>query len=60
MSPARQRSPRNPRWIGAVALAGLAIGATLPGGSMRDEETIAAADDPGMAMVFTAPRHFRH
>jgi hypothetical protein len=29
MSPARQRYPRNPRWIGAVALAGLAIGAAL-------------------------------
>jgi phosphoribosylaminoimidazolecarboxamide formyltransferase/IMP cyclohydrolase len=31
-----------------------------PGGSMRDEEVIAAADAAGMAMVFTGYRHFRH
>ncbi|MDW3224080.1 MAG: bifunctional phosphoribosylaminoimidazolecarboxamide formyltransferase/IMP cyclohydrolase [Paracoccaceae bacterium] len=31
-----------------------------PGGSMRDEELIAAADDAGLAMVFTGMRHFRH
>jgi phosphoribosylaminoimidazolecarboxamide formyltransferase/IMP cyclohydrolase len=31
-----------------------------PGGSMRDEETIAAANERGMAMVFTGMRHFRH
>jgi phosphoribosylaminoimidazolecarboxamide formyltransferase/IMP cyclohydrolase len=31
-----------------------------PGGSVRDEETIAAADEHGMAMVFTGMRHFRH
>ncbi|SDW57585.1 bifunctional phosphoribosylaminoimidazolecarboxamide formyltransferase/IMP cyclohydrolase [Thiocapsa roseopersicina] len=31
-----------------------------PGGSMRDEETIAAANDHGIAMVFTGMRHFRH
>jgi phosphoribosylaminoimidazolecarboxamide formyltransferase/IMP cyclohydrolase len=31
-----------------------------PGGSMRDAETIAAADEHGMAMVFTGMRHFRH
>jgi len=31
-----------------------------PGGSMRDEEVIAAADQHGMAMVFTGMRHFRH
>ena len=31
-----------------------------PGGSMRDEEVIAAADEHGLAMVFTAYRHFRH
>ncbi len=31
-----------------------------PGGSMRDEEVIAAADAHGMAMVFTGMRHFRH
>jgi phosphoribosylaminoimidazolecarboxamide formyltransferase/IMP cyclohydrolase len=31
-----------------------------PGGAMRDEEVIAAADDAGLAMVFTGVRHFRH
>ncbi|MEP4149569.1 MAG: bifunctional phosphoribosylaminoimidazolecarboxamide formyltransferase/IMP cyclohydrolase [Halioglobus sp.] len=31
-----------------------------PGGSIRDEEIIAAADEHGMAMVFTGMRHFRH
>ncbi len=31
-----------------------------PGGSMRDEEVIAAADERGVAMVFTGTRHFRH
>ncbi len=31
-----------------------------PGGSMRDPEVIAAADEAGIAMVFTGMRHFRH
>ena len=31
-----------------------------PGGSIRDDEVIAAADEHGMAMVFTGTRHFRH
>ncbi len=31
-----------------------------PGGSIRDEEVIAAADEHGMTMVFTSMRHFRH
>jgi phosphoribosylaminoimidazolecarboxamide formyltransferase/IMP cyclohydrolase len=31
-----------------------------PGGSLRDDEVIAAADEHGMAMVFTGMRHFRH
>ena len=31
-----------------------------PGGSIRDEEVIAAADELGMAMVFTGTRHFKH
>ena len=31
-----------------------------PGGSVRDEEVIAAADEHGIAMVFTGMRHFRH
>ena len=31
-----------------------------PGGSMRDEEVIQAANEHGLAMVFTGMRHFRH
>ena len=31
-----------------------------PGGSVRDDEVIAAADEAGIAMVFTGRRHFRH
>jgi phosphoribosylaminoimidazolecarboxamide formyltransferase/IMP cyclohydrolase len=31
-----------------------------PGGSIRDAEVIAAADERGLAMVFTGERHFRH
>jgi phosphoribosylaminoimidazolecarboxamide formyltransferase / IMP cyclohydrolase len=31
-----------------------------PGGSMRDDEVVAAADEKGLAMVFTGMRHFRH
>jgi phosphoribosylaminoimidazolecarboxamide formyltransferase/IMP cyclohydrolase len=31
-----------------------------PGGSIRDDEVIAAADERGIAMVFTGTRHFRH
>ena len=43
--------------------AAVAAGATAviqPGGSMRDNEVIAAADEAGIAMVFTGMRHFRH
>jgi phosphoribosylaminoimidazolecarboxamide formyltransferase/IMP cyclohydrolase len=40
---------------------GAGIAAVIqPGGSIRDEEVIAAADEHGMAMVFTSMRHFRH
>jgi phosphoribosylaminoimidazolecarboxamide formyltransferase/IMP cyclohydrolase len=31
-----------------------------PGGSVRDEDVIAAADERDMAMIFTGVRHFRH
>ena len=44
-------------------LAAVEAGATAvihPGGSMRDNEVIAAADEAGIAMVFTGMRHFRH
>ncbi len=37
-----------------------AVAVIQPGGSMRDEEVIAAADERGIAMVFTGTRHFRH
>jgi phosphoribosylaminoimidazolecarboxamide formyltransferase / IMP cyclohydrolase len=64
-----------PRTIGAAVasdaffpfadglLAAIEAGATAviqPGGSIRDEEVIAAADEAGIAMVFTGMRHFRH
>ena len=45
--------------IDAAAAAGISA-VIQPGGSMRDEEVIAAADEHGMAMVFTGMRHFRH
>ncbi|MGD9811403.1 MAG: bifunctional phosphoribosylaminoimidazolecarboxamide formyltransferase/IMP cyclohydrolase [Sphingobium sp.] len=44
-------------------MAAVEAGATAviqPGGSMRDDEVIAAADDAGLAMLFTGMRHFRH
>ena len=44
-------------------LAAAEAGATAiiqPGGSMRDDEVIAAADEAGLAMIFTGMRHFRH
>jgi phosphoribosylaminoimidazolecarboxamide formyltransferase / IMP cyclohydrolase len=43
----------------AAAEAG-ATAAIQPGGSMRDGEVIKAADERGIAMVFTGARHFRH
>ena len=64
-----------PRTIGAAVasdaffpfadglLAAAEAGATAviqPGGSIRDDEVIAAADEAGLAMVFTGMRHFRH
>lgn len=45
--------------IDAAAKAGIAA-VIQPGGSMRDEEVIAAADEHNIAMVFTGMRHFRH
>ena len=45
--------------IDAAAEAGIAA-VVQPGGSMRDEEVIAAADEHGLAMIFTGMRHFRH
>ncbi|MCP8897742.1 bifunctional phosphoribosylaminoimidazolecarboxamide formyltransferase/IMP cyclohydrolase [Gilvimarinus xylanilyticus] len=45
--------------IDNAAAAGIAA-VIQPGGSMRDDEVIAAADEAGIAMVFTGMRHFRH
>jgi len=45
--------------IDAAAAAGISA-VIQPGGSMRDAEVIAAADEHGMSMVFTGMRHFRH
>ncbi|MBK8287801.1 MAG: bifunctional phosphoribosylaminoimidazolecarboxamide formyltransferase/IMP cyclohydrolase [Cellvibrionales bacterium] len=45
--------------IDNAAKAGIAC-VIQPGGSMRDEEVIAAANEHGIAMVFTGMRHFRH
>jgi phosphoribosylaminoimidazolecarboxamide formyltransferase/IMP cyclohydrolase len=45
--------------LDAAAEAGISA-VIQPGGSMRDDEVIAAADDNGIAMVFTGMRHFRH
>ncbi|RMH68130.1 MAG: bifunctional phosphoribosylaminoimidazolecarboxamide formyltransferase/inosine monophosphate cyclohydrolase, partial [Actinomyces sp.] len=48
-----------PDGIHAAADAGVAV-IVQPGGSVRDAETIAAADERGVAMVFTGERHFLH
>ncbi|HEX7138212.1 MAG TPA: bifunctional phosphoribosylaminoimidazolecarboxamide formyltransferase/IMP cyclohydrolase, partial [Vicinamibacterales bacterium] len=45
--------------LDAIAKAG-AMAVVQPGGSVRDAEVIAAADEHGIAMVFTGRRHFRH
>ena len=48
-----------PDGLQAIAAAG-ATAVIQPGGAMRDAEVIAAADEAGLAMVFTGMRHFRH
>ncbi len=45
--------------LDAIAAAG-ATAVVQPGGSVRDDEVVAAADERGLAMVFTGRRHFRH
>jgi phosphoribosylaminoimidazolecarboxamide formyltransferase/IMP cyclohydrolase len=45
--------------LDAIAAAG-AVAVVQPGGSVRDAEVIAAADEHGLTMVFTGRRHFRH
>jgi len=48
-----------PDGLQAIAAAG-ATAVIQPGGAMRDAEVMAAADEAGLAMVFTGMRHFRH
>ena len=48
-----------PDGLEAAAAAGITA-VVQPGGSVKDEDVIAAADDAGIAMVFTGVRHFRH
>ena len=72
---AKEQGAPQPPTIGSVAgsdaffpfpdglLSTAEAGATAiiqPGGSIRDDEVIAAADEAGLAMVFTGMRHFRH
>jgi phosphoribosylaminoimidazolecarboxamide formyltransferase/IMP cyclohydrolase len=46
---------------GLIAAAETGAGAAIqPGGSVRDDEVIKAANERGMTMVFTGSRHFRH
>jgi phosphoribosylaminoimidazolecarboxamide formyltransferase / IMP cyclohydrolase len=45
--------------LDAVAAAGV-VAVVQPGGSLRDDEVVAAADELGIAMVLTGERHFRH
>lgn len=45
--------------VDAAAQAGITA-VIQPGGSLRDEEVIAASDEHGIVMVFTGMRHFRH
>jgi phosphoribosylaminoimidazolecarboxamide formyltransferase/IMP cyclohydrolase len=46
---------------GVLAAAEAGVTAVIqPGGSMRDADVIAAADEKGLAMVLTSMRHFRH
>jgi phosphoribosylaminoimidazolecarboxamide formyltransferase/IMP cyclohydrolase len=46
---------------GLIAASEAGVTAVIqPGGSVRDDEVIAAADERGLAMVFTGMRHFRH
>ena len=45
--------------LDAAAAAGITA-VIQPGGSVRDDEVIAAANEHGIAMVFTSERHFKH
>jgi phosphoribosylaminoimidazolecarboxamide formyltransferase/IMP cyclohydrolase len=45
--------------VDVLAEAG-AVAVVQPGGSVRDEEVITAANEHGLAMLFTGMRHFRH
>jgi phosphoribosylaminoimidazolecarboxamide formyltransferase/IMP cyclohydrolase len=45
--------------LDVLAAAGVAV-VVQPGGSVRDADVVAAADEQGTAMVLTSERHFRH
>ena len=45
-------------WLAAAEAGATAV--IQPGGSVRDDEVVAAADEAGVAMVLTRRRHFRH
>ena len=56
-------TPMHEKLIADGLLQAAEAGATAviqPGGSMKDDEVIRAADERGLAMVFTGIRHFRH
>ena len=58
-----ERDPAKIDWAAAnvdVVVDAGAVCVIQPGGSMRDDEVIAAADERGLAMVMTGIRHFRH
>ena len=57
--PLAQSTKSDLDWLKRKQDAG-ATAAIQPGGAIRDPEVIAAADARGMAMVFTACRHFKH
>ena len=48
-----------PDGLQAAARAGV-LAIAQPGGSKKDDDVIKAADDAGIAMIFTGVRHFRH
>ena len=57
----RLRMPSSPSATAWTPWPGPAITAVIqPGGSKRDDEVIAAADEQGIAMLLTGTRHFRH
>ena len=56
----RSDSPNELLDVSKALREGGVVAIAQPGGSMRDQEVIEAADGLGIAMVFTGTRHFRH